>query len=137
MNINSDLIVKTKNLGQIEDEAFKEEIDTYSTNEVKTNKVWVDGKPIYRKVLNTGTLPNHNLKYVNHNITNLGVVIDLYGWAFRPQDNSYYPLPYTTENLLGECIRILITGDHVTIATGMDRSNLTTSYVVIEYTKAN
>ena len=24
--------------------------DTYSTSEVKTNKVWIDGKPIYRKV---------------------------------------------------------------------------------------
>lgn len=25
--------------------------DTYSTTEVKTNKVWIDGKPIYRKVI--------------------------------------------------------------------------------------
>lgn len=25
--------------------------DIYSTDEVKTNKVWIDGKPIYRKVL--------------------------------------------------------------------------------------
>ena len=25
-------------------------IDTYSTSEVKTNKVWIDGKPIYRRV---------------------------------------------------------------------------------------
>lgn len=31
-------------------------LDTYSTEEVKTNKVWIDGKQIYRKVL-TGTLP--------------------------------------------------------------------------------
>ena len=27
------------------------DIDVYSTNEIKTNKVWVDGKPIYRKVI--------------------------------------------------------------------------------------
>jgi len=25
--------------------------ETYSTNEVKTNKTWVDGKPIYRKAI--------------------------------------------------------------------------------------
>lgn len=25
--------------------------DVYSTDEVKTNKVWIDGKPIYRKVV--------------------------------------------------------------------------------------
>lgn len=33
--------------------------DIYSTNEVKTNKVWIDNKPIYRKVI-TGTLPATN-----------------------------------------------------------------------------
>ena len=27
--------------------------EIYSTNEVKTNKVWIDGKPIYRKVINS------------------------------------------------------------------------------------
>ena len=32
--------------------------DVYSTDEVKTNKVWIDGKPIYRKVVDCGALPN-------------------------------------------------------------------------------
>lgn len=27
------------------------EKDVYSTEEVKTNKVWIDGKPIYRRVM--------------------------------------------------------------------------------------
>ena len=47
-------------------------VDEYSTTETKTNKVWVDGKPIYRKVLvfnnpkwdwtpNTFTVPNIGL----------------------------------------------------------------------------
>lgn len=35
--------------------AVKEKIlDVYSTNEIKTNEIWIDGKPIYRKVI-TGT----------------------------------------------------------------------------------
>lgn len=33
-----------------DDEEGGSYIDTYSTSEVKTNKVWIDGKPIYRKV---------------------------------------------------------------------------------------
>lgn len=33
--------------------------NVYSTNEVDTGKIWVDGKPIYRKVV-TGTLPTEN-----------------------------------------------------------------------------
>lgn len=33
------------------------DVNTYSTNEIKTGKTWVDGKPIYRKTLtgNTGS----------------------------------------------------------------------------------
>lgn len=33
-----------------DDDAGGSYIDTYSTSEVKTNKTWIDGKPIYRKV---------------------------------------------------------------------------------------
>jgi len=29
--------------------------DIYSTSEIKTNKVWTDNKPIYRKVISTNT----------------------------------------------------------------------------------
>lgn len=29
--------------------------DIYSTDEVKTNKVWIDGKPIYRKVISSSS----------------------------------------------------------------------------------
>lgn len=44
--------------------------DIYSTNETLTNKIWVDNKPIYRKVLYTNTttgIPND----LSLNITNL------------------------------------------------------------------
>ena len=33
--------------------------DSYSTSEVKTNKRWIDGKPIYRVCKNIGYLPNN------------------------------------------------------------------------------
>ena len=39
-------------------------LDVYSTDEVKTNKVWIDGKPIYRRVVEftfSSTLNNWNL----------------------------------------------------------------------------
>ena len=36
-------------------------VDRYSTDEVKTNKVWIDGKPIYRKVLTTEVLASDNV----------------------------------------------------------------------------
>lgn len=33
-------------------EQVEEEKDIYSSEEIKTNKVWIDGKPIYRKTYN-------------------------------------------------------------------------------------
>ena len=47
---------------------------SYSTTEQRTGGVWIDGKPIYRKVLNigdavNGTIVNHNLnikKYIHY-----------------------------------------------------------------------
>ncbi len=46
--------------------------DVYSTDEVKTNKVWIDGKPIYRKVIEY-TMTNSPGEYpsVNTGITNV------------------------------------------------------------------
>lgn len=38
-----------------DDNAGGSYIDTYSTSEVKTNKIWIDNKPIYRKVVSLPT----------------------------------------------------------------------------------
>ena len=43
----------------------------YSTEEVKTGDTWIDGKPIYRKVVDCGNLPASGHKRVAHNIANL------------------------------------------------------------------
>lgn len=37
--------------------------ETYSTDEVKTNKKWIDGKPIYRRVINS-TCPSKSATWV-------------------------------------------------------------------------
>ena len=51
----------------------------YSTTETVTNAKWIDGKPIYRKVVNFGTLPNATVKAVAHGIVGLTRTINLYG----------------------------------------------------------
>lgn len=53
-----------------DDDAGGNYTDTYSTNEVKTNKVWVDGKPIYRKVVSLPTAKNvSDSSYIDLGIT--------------------------------------------------------------------
>ena len=41
-------------------EIFNLQKQIYSTDEIKTNNVWIDGKAIYRKVLNITTFNNLN-----------------------------------------------------------------------------
>jgi len=53
--------------------------DVYSTSEIKTNKVWIDGKSIYRKVI-TGTRTSGNNYTVDFELSSLSsiVKIDIY-----------------------------------------------------------
>ena len=51
------------------------ENSSYSTSEVKTNATWVNGKPIYKKTIDFGALPNATNKQVKHNIKNLDRII--------------------------------------------------------------
>lgn len=53
--------------------------DVYSTSEVKTNKVSIDGKPIYRKVISNITLSSGTGIRVSTDITNIEDVTDLRG----------------------------------------------------------
>lgn len=43
-------------------------LTTYSTEEVKTGETWIDGKPIYRKVVYVNNLANNTVKTVSCNI---------------------------------------------------------------------
>ena len=68
------------------------ENNSYSTTEQPTGAKWIDGKPIYRKVIDFGVLPNSNTKTVNHNIANLGHIINLHGYTTN--GTIYFPIPY-------------------------------------------
>ena len=47
------------------------ELPAYSTNEVLTSERWTNGKPIYKKTINFGALPNNTTKTVAHNVSNM------------------------------------------------------------------
>ena len=60
---------------QSTDTTINLENSSYSTSEVKTNATWIDGKPIYKKTIDFGALPNNNNKKVPHGISNLDRII--------------------------------------------------------------
>ena len=104
--------------------------DDYSTDETKTFKHWIDDKPIYRKVVNLGNLPNTNSKVVAHGITNAGTFTNVTGIALS--SSVKINLPYPTNNT--RTIMLYASSTSVYIETFSDRSDFV-GYAILEYTK--
>ena len=100
---------------------------------------WVDGNPIYRKVINFGPLVNNTTKSVEIN-TEVKNLIRIYGYAIDTVTDYHpiIPLPYVHQNPIGLFVQTMNNTEKqvVTAVTYSDRTNFTESYVVIEYTKA-
>lgn len=115
---------------------YIDNMDVYSTEEVKTNKVWL-GKPVYKKVINFGDLPSSaTSKNVAHGITNIDNVVNIYGFAKNSSaSQKYIPLPFASKDASSN---IFLTADdtNVTLNVGYDRSSYS-AYVILEYTKTN
>ncbi len=93
-------------------------------------------RPVYRRTVDFGALPNAGVKTVAH-----GIAFDsnftttrIYGSATDPVGLTYLPLPYAS-NTAGASIEMFINATNVVIATGSNRSNYTRCTVVIEYMK--
>ena len=111
--------------------------DVYSTEEVKTNKVWIDNKPVYRKVLVVNqaissdisipsTIPNDASDYwIN------------YGESYFVAPDTYSHLPLTYPHPVGLQYQITTwLSDKATIALRLGSAQSVSKMVaVLEYTK--
>lgn len=75
-------------------------VNQFSTSEVKTCMKWVDGKPIYRKLIYVNGLPNgfndSGIKSVATGISNMDYMVNMYG-AYTGSGNhsdEKYPINY-------------------------------------------
>jgi hypothetical protein len=106
--------------------------NSYSTTEHATGKKWIDGKPIYRKVIAFGALPNSTAKSINHNISNIDFIVKVVGVT---TNGSYYfeipraGIPNTNS------VDLYTTKTKITIETSIDYSAYTATYIILEYTK--
>ena len=106
----------------------------YSTSEQDTGCKWIDGKPIYRKTVNTGTMPNNTRKQVAHGISNLGFIISMSGAAYG--NSTYLPIPYT-DTTSANSLGLYASTTDIILFTSTNMSYLTTSYVTLYYTKSS
>ena len=107
-------------------------LETYSTTEQRIG-TWIDGKPVYRKVINFGNLPNATTKNVAHGISNLKDIIKIEGVAVVGQYRNPVPLVYYSAD--AQYNTAIYVGDtYVSMQTSQNRSSMT-AYVYLEYTK--
>ena len=105
--------------------------NSYSTDEKKTGEKWIDGKPIYRKVVDFGALPNATTKMVAHDVSNIGDITHIYGVAYS-SDKKTIPLPYAS----GVPIILYAYQDDVAVEISSNAYvDFTSSKITIEYTK--
>ena len=107
-----------------------QEISVYSTNELEIGK-WIDGKPLYRKVISFGALPNNTTKSLAHNISNLKRVVRLEGFAGSSQNLGGITLPHATSIP----IALYVDNTNVNVKTNNDATPYTEAYIYVYYTK--
>lgn len=108
----------------------------YSTTEKATGGTWIDGKTIYKKTLNTGTLPNATTKTVAHGISGLSRVLKFEGYAYNTNDNESQGLPMVTQDS-NYLVAVTADATNLVINAAGDRSMFTESFVTIYYTKSS
>ena len=103
--------------------------ETYSTEETLTNKIWVDGKPVYRK---TYLLSNVTSALSNIDVTSLNIdkIINLYGMSYN--NSLQIPINFYNTGNFNQCYYSSnIKAIQYQFNYGSD------AYIIIEYTKAN
>lgn len=112
-------------------DGFFNKSDLHSTTE-KVVGCWVDGRPVYQKTISFGALPNTTTKSVAHGVSNIGNVIDSFGWASI--NGTYYDIPHVDANTTND-VQVSVSTTNINITTASDLSSATTAYVTIRYTK--
>ena len=107
-----------------------QEISVYSTNEMEIG-LWIDGKPLYRKVISFGALPNNTTKSMAHNISNLKRVVKLEGFAGSSQNLGGITLPHATSTP----IALYVDNTNVNVKTNNNATAYTKAYIYVYYTK--
>ena len=122
----------------IEEDTLSGAFDIYSLTETRTNKVWVDGKPIYRKVINCSPLPNNTTTEYPAGIAGVvDFVTSITGVMYGTNSRYTMSLPFTMPTgpaIYGTGIMYRQPNDAIAIQTGIDRSDFI-GYAFLEYTK--
>lgn len=113
--------------------ANKASFTTYSTTEQVVG-TWIDGKPIYRIVVNFGALPNATTKRVSHGISNLDRFVKIEGITVSSGNYAPIPLMYSSTEAQYNTA-IFVNDTEVAMTSSQNRENIS-AYIFLDYTKS-
>lgn len=131
-NTMQDNIENGINDGIIEAKNYTDELQTYSTNETRIG-TWIDGKPLYRKVISAGTITASNTTIAN--IQNIDTLVSIKGSAYSSQFGQKYGIPNVHNSIAEYYINLLVSGNGVVIRYGSGFSQFDNVMAILEYTK--
>lgn len=103
----------------------------YSTEEQVVG-TWIDGKPLYQRTVDCGSLPSvaNATVEIPHNIENIQQIVEykIYGIS----ENTTIPLPYLGTG--SDSINCYVNLTYIIISTKIDRS-MYNAYATVQYTK--
>lgn len=107
--------------------------ETYSTSEIVVG-TWLN-KPLYRKVIEFGSLPNSTAKEVNHNISNIDKIVHQEAIAME-SGGTTYSIPHVSAPNMSSGMTMSLRSTHtwVQIYCSANMSSYT-GYFILEYTK--
>lgn len=108
-------------------------MDKYSTNEVKINKVWIDGKPIYKKVIQI-TTPNDSQETPVATISNVDTFINLTANVTNTVGAQVYYPYYFNSTVYGQAYFDINTNE-IFISNSHSAYQNKTCVIIAEYTK--
>lgn len=95
---------------------------------------WIDGKPLYQKTIDCGSLPDTTYKEIETGLDTTANVVNLFGYTTRIEGERM-PLPFVSEKDSSQCIRVYITAERkIYISTGTNRIKWS-AYITLQYTK--
>lgn len=109
--------------------------ESYSLSEIETDATWIDGKTIYKKTINFGTLPNNTTKRVLHGISNIDRVVKVEQSISNAPSGAFHGFIFISSgNAANTQFNFWGTDTEICVTTTSDRS-AQTAYITLYYTK--
>ena len=122
-------------IGVYSSEGYEPVVSDFSTSETNTGVKWIDGKNIYKKTLDCGTLPNNTTKDIPYNISDFSRLLKLEGYTYSSTNNQSFSIPHVSSLTIDNSIGAWIEGSNLRVRTGADRSSYTETNITLYYTK--